>query len=141
MIQGLIDETSLQLETICAIDKTTDTTKSERAPKSRSCSISIIVYGPLELFDEIGSWFQDCGIYLQDPVGAAKQDLKYCNPHRLSVRNFQSCSRISELVLPNSNTVNIEERKKELDFLDTSSNHSELEAAPQPSAIRSLLKK
>ena len=49
----------------------------------RAATLTIIVYGPLDLFDDVGDFFQTCNMYLQDPVGCDR-NVRYCNPHRLS---------------------------------------------------------
>lgn len=49
----------------------------------RAAALTIIVYGPLDLFDDVGDFFQTCNMYLQDPVGCDR-NVRYCNPHRLS---------------------------------------------------------
>jgi SWI/SNF-related matrix-associated actin-dependent regulator of chromatin subfamily A3 len=51
-------------------------------------SASVIIYGPIDLFEDIGSFFQACGLYLQDPVGCDR-NVQYCNPHRLSAPDAQ----------------------------------------------------
>ena len=48
-----------------------------------AAALTIIVYGPLDLFDDVGDFFQTCNMYLQDPVGCDR-NVRYCNPHRLS---------------------------------------------------------
>ena len=48
-----------------------------------AAALTIIVYGPLDLFDNVGDFFQTCDMYLQDPVGCDR-NVRYCNPHRLS---------------------------------------------------------
>ena len=57
--------------------------KRSQGSSRGSYSISVIIYGPIEIYDDIGIFFQDCGLYLQDPIGC-DQNVLYCNPHRLS---------------------------------------------------------
>ena len=45
--------------------------------------LSVIIYGSLELFDDIGDFFQEKNIYLQDPK-FCDRNVEYRNPHRLS---------------------------------------------------------
>ncbi|ORY13014.1 SNF2 family N-terminal domain-domain-containing protein [Clohesyomyces aquaticus] len=45
--------------------------------------VSVIIYGPPNMFDDIGNFFQDCELYLQDPIGCDR-NVQYLNPHRLS---------------------------------------------------------
>jgi len=51
-------------------------------------SVSVIIYGPIEMFDDIGIFFQECGLYLQDPI-RCDRNVPYRNPHRLSVPEDQ----------------------------------------------------
>ncbi|KAF4437905.1 alpha-1,6-mannosyltransferase subunit [Fusarium austroafricanum] len=69
MIQGLLDEKSLDLYTSCAVNDSpiTEAQKASRSLSTIPCILDITVYGPLELFDEIGPWFEDYQVYLQDP--------------------------------------------------------------------------
>lgn len=69
MIQGLLDEKSVELYISCAIDgsQTVETQKTPRSSAPVECFLEITVYGPLELFDEIGTWFEQSEVYLQDP--------------------------------------------------------------------------
>jgi len=46
-------------------------------------SLSVIIYGPMTVYDEIGEFLQDVGMYLQDPQDCDRK-VRYRNPHRLS---------------------------------------------------------
>jgi hypothetical protein len=46
-------------------------------------SLSVIIYGPMTVYDEIGQFLQDMGMYLQDPQYCDRK-VTYRNPHRLS---------------------------------------------------------
>jgi hypothetical protein len=46
----------------------------------------MILFGPLHLFDEVGSFFEDHNLYLQDPVSCS-QNVLYRNPHKLSIES------------------------------------------------------
>jgi SWI/SNF-related matrix-associated actin-dependent regulator of chromatin subfamily A3 len=45
--------------------------------------LSVILYGPLRIFEEVGEFLDECQIYLQDPKGC-NRNVRYRNPHRLS---------------------------------------------------------
>lgn len=45
--------------------------------------MDIVVYGPSNLFDDIGDFFQDNGYYLQEPRDCDR-NVPYRNPHSLS---------------------------------------------------------
>lgn len=141
MIQGLMEESTLELQLSCSIDVTNAPSKSKKVFLQRPCSLTIIVYGPFELFKEIGGWFQEYNVYLQDPVNANKSDLKYCNPHRLSAEDMASCPMVSELVSQKPRLIGFEEIRDRPDFLDMLSSHAELPEAPQPTTIRTDLKR
>ncbi|KAF1952458.1 hypothetical protein CC80DRAFT_552277 [Byssothecium circinans] len=51
--------------------------------QSNTLLASLIIYGPLEAFDAVGTFFQDCELYLQDPIGCDR-NIPYHNPHRLT---------------------------------------------------------
>lgn len=48
-----------------------------------SVPLSVIVYGHIDIYNDIGAFFQSCDMYLQDPVGCDR-NVPYRNPHRLS---------------------------------------------------------
>lgn len=143
MIQGLLDEQSLHLHV-----EAFSSGDSERIPKGsgrvfsqRPCTLSITVYGPLELFDEIGSWFQEYEIYLQDPIQVGEIDVRYCNPHRLSFDGLESCALLSEFITHSSKPIEFAEVLSQPDLLDIMSCQANLEEAPQPTAIRTSMKR
>lgn len=143
IIHGLLDESSLQLEVFCSVDSETasNNTRAGRVLMKHHCTLSITVYGPLELFDEIGTWFQEYELYLQDPTRVGELDVRYCNPHRLSSNDLSSCVLISEFIAQNSTLFGFEEFVGQPDLLDILSSHADLEEAPQPTAIHTTLKR
>ncbi|PVH83787.1 hypothetical protein DL98DRAFT_412175, partial [Cadophora sp. DSE1049] len=46
-------------------------------------SLSVVIYGPMTIYDDIGKFLQDVGMYLQDPQNCDRK-VRYRNPHRLS---------------------------------------------------------
>ncbi|KAM0511546.1 hypothetical protein ACHAPE_009799 [Trichoderma viride] len=44
----------------------------------------MILFGPHSLFEDVGSFFEEYNLYLQDPVGCS-QNVLYRNPHKLFV--------------------------------------------------------
>lgn len=141
MIQGLLDETSLGLKVLCSLDASDTSEMSKKVILQQKCYLEITVYGPFELFDDIGSWFQDYNIYLQDPRKVERQDVKYCNPHRLSVQDIGSCLLVSEYIMSNSKLVGLEQLSDRPELLDILSSHMDLEETPQPAALKTTLKK
>ncbi|EYB23040.1 hypothetical protein FG05_30596 [Fusarium graminearum] len=60
MIQELLNETYLELHVSCITDgfRSVNAQKPPRGPSTISCSLEISVYGPLEVFEELGTWFE-----------------------------------------------------------------------------------
>ncbi|KAK3368855.1 SNF2 family N-terminal domain-containing protein [Lasiosphaeria ovina] len=71
IVQALLDEPSLRLQASCTVGSPQPqkaTAKPARlGPLSQPCELSIIVYGPRGLLDNVGEFFQYLEIYLQDP--------------------------------------------------------------------------
>lgn len=141
IIQGLLDETSLELEVSGIFDAAGPSTKVGNVFVQRQCSLAITIYGPADLFEEIGTWFQEYNVYLQDPTHAERQNARYCNPHRLSVEDLSSCPLISEFLIQNSKLVGFEEVGDHRDILDILSTHADLPETEQPSAVCTRLEK
>ncbi|KAK6335580.1 alpha-1,6-mannosyltransferase, variant 2 [Orbilia brochopaga] len=145
MLKEILSEQSLQLQAKCSFKEGNPGSKkrTKYLPLYVSCSISIILYGPADLLDEIGEFFQSYETYLQDPQGCAL-NVKYCNPHRLSCTDLASCPMTFELgqqgVLPGSFTW--EEVPQQPDFLATIFNfEGDLAEAAQPSIIQTPLER
>lgn len=138
MLQGLLEEESLVIHIVCIIGDRAPSKKRARSVTLQPCTLELSVYGPKDLFDDIGSWFQDYEIYLQDPR-ICHLEAKYCNPQRLSSDNLSASPLVSEVVT--RTLVLMPKEVPELhDFLELLSSHVDLEETPQPSAIRATLK-
>ncbi|KAI0883701.1 SNF2 family N-terminal domain-containing protein [Annulohypoxylon maeteangense] len=140
MIHGLLEEQTLELHVNCVLNTHSAKTKSFRKSKLLPCILEITVYGPLDLYDEIGSWFQEYEIYLQDPR-ICHLDVRYYNPHRLSSDNLESHTLVSEVINKNLALIPLQHVVEQTDMLDVLSNSADLEETPQPEAIRATLKK
>lgn len=138
MIQGLLDVPEISMRVTC-IAKTLTTTKKARLNVSTPCELQLTIYGHPELFDEVGRWLQDFDAYLQDP-SVCHLNVKYCNPHRLSFIDVDSCPMVLDVVKYKPGLVfqTIPERPS---LLDTISNTMDLPEALQPTAIKSTLKR
>lgn len=141
MIQGLLGDALLVLEVSCKPDSEIAIRKMDRVLKRRKCSICITIFGPMDLFGEIGSWFEEYDICLQDPDQLGVLDVKYCNPHRPFFCNLADCHLLSEQLKSNMSTTRYEEIVAQPDLLDILSSHSDLEEAAQPTAIQTILKR
>ncbi|KAI0897016.1 P-loop containing nucleoside triphosphate hydrolase protein [Annulohypoxylon nitens] len=140
MIQGLLDESSLDLHVICVLNMQPTKNKPSHNSKLSRCMLEITVYGPLDLYDEIGSWFQEYEIYLQDPR-TCHLDVKYYNPHRLSSDDLKSCPLVSELINLTSSLIPLKQITEQTDMLDVLCHSTDLEETLQPAAIRATLKR
>lgn len=139
MIQGLIDEPTVTLHVSCVIDDKPTAKKPSRKFELLPCVLDITVYGSLEIFEEIGTWFQGHEIYLQDPR-SCHMEVKYCNPQRLSAHDLDTCPLLNKVV-SNRSVYDLQDITQCPDPLDILSSHVDLEETPQPSVIRSALKR
>ena len=140
MIQGLLDESSLQLFATCAPDAVPTARKSNRIILQVPCTLDITVFGPPDLFEELGLWFQDYDVYLQDPV-LCHLDVKYFNPHKLSTDDIGSCLLVSDVVRKTSRSLQLQILADRPDLLNILSSSSDLDETDQPSVIKAVLKK
>lgn len=142
VVQGLLDETSLDLHASCAIDssQTFELQKDPRALSTVPCALEITIYGPNDLFEELGAWFDDYQIFLQDPR-ECHRDVPYCNPHRLSLQDFSSAPLLSYVIAQSSRALHLEAIPQQPDLLDDLNSHEDLEEASQPSAIKRNLRR
>lgn len=140
MIQGLLDEETIELHISCTPDGELSTRKTSRSPAQLSCVLDITLYGPWELFEQIGIWFQEYGVYLQDPR-ECHLDVKYCNPHRLSSGDLSSCLLLSQVMSHTNISSYLQDITQGPDLLDILSSNVELEETSQPRAIRAILQR
>ncbi|UKZ74482.1 hypothetical protein TrVFT333_002151 [Trichoderma virens FT-333] len=138
MIQGLLDEPTINLHTSCSPHSGLSTRKSCGSSAQVPCVLDITVYGPWELFEQLGIWFQEYGVYLQDPR-ACHMDVKYCNPHRLSSDDFDSCLLLSQVVSHTNTSSYLQDITEGPELLDMLSSNVELAETPQPKAIQATL--
>lgn len=93
----------------------------------------------MELFDEVGDFFEANDIFIQDPKGC-NREVRYCNPHRLSSLNLDGSTWTSQF----DGNVDLADMKdvttgpELLDLLDSQSNLAE---TSQPSAIATILER
>lgn len=146
VVHALLDESSLRLQARCTVGGTQPLKAAARSarfgPVSLPCEVSIIIYGPQALMDNVGEFFQEVEMYLQDPNGC-DWDVRYCNPHRLSSLNINDCPMTSELGRPGTelDQIMFQSIPGESDVLDVLDAHRDLPEAPQPALIRSFLQK
>jgi hypothetical protein len=109
--------------------------KQNSANCRKTSSASVIVYGPIDLFEDIGSFFQECGLYLQDPVGCDR-NVQYCNPHRLSAPDAQMQSTFDLGLIPGDVSV---KQLQDIDSLDQLISSKDLPEMDTPHLLRTQL--
>ncbi|KAF7522527.1 hypothetical protein G7054_g12116 [Neopestalotiopsis clavispora] len=140
MMQMLLDEEMLQLFVTCSTSKIEQSSRnSSKLSALIPCTLDIVVYGPSSLHKEIGPWFQQFDIFLQDPR-ICHLDAKYFNPHRLSA-DFNCCQLLSEVISKSAVPIQLSEISQRPDLLSILSECQDLEEAPQPAIIGSILKR
>ena len=103
-----------------------------------AAALTIIVYGPLDLFDDVGDFFQTCDMYLQDPVGCDR-NVRYCNPHRLSGLDVEAPMTLD--LDPVHQHMHISEISGKIDLLEALNAPIDLlETESPPALVTSLLR-
>lgn len=140
MMQMLLDDQTMKLFVTCS---TSRIERSSRNSLKRStpmpCTLDIVVYGPSSFHKEIGPWFEQFDIFLQDPR-ICHLDAKYFNPHRLSA-DLNCCQLLSEVISKSAVPIQFSEISQRPDLLSILSECQDLEEAPQPAIIESNLKR
>jgi len=146
IVQALLDESGLRLQAGCTVNNVQPQGSQAKAarlgPVSLPCEVSITLYGPTDLMDNVGEFFQTLDMYLQDPKGC-DWDVKYCNPHRLSSINLSDCPMTSDLSRPSTEVDQtlFQQIVGESDILEVFDVQQDLPEATQPELILPSLKK
>jgi hypothetical protein len=105
------------------------------------CELSIVIYGPFDMCEEIGDFFQKVNMYLQDPK-TCDFNVRYCNPHCLSSLDLESCPMMSEMTTIGTKfNVLFEDVTRNTEFLDMLDTCQDLPEAPQPDSLLSSMKR
>lgn len=96
--------------------------------------LDAIVYGPFNLFEDVGDFAQHCDLYLQDPVGCAC-NVPYLNPHRLS----NSGAPPMTFDLPQHRQGSAETPKNVSEFFNTLESSEAVDTTKTPDALSSQL--
>ena len=67
-------------------EKETRRSRYDRGSSLPHLRLSIIIYGPMEVFDQVGEFLTRCSVYLQSPVHCDR-NVRYRNPQSLSGRS------------------------------------------------------
>ncbi|KAI1501806.1 SNF2 family N-terminal domain-containing protein [Biscogniauxia marginata] len=145
LTEALLGESSLELEASSSVSespsKSVGRGKSQRSlASSRRFSLNIIIYGPFELFEDIGSFFQDHDIFLQDPVGC-ERNVRYCNPHRLPFLDTTLTKFTYDLAKQPAHVVEMDDVDSRPELLDILNSQEDLAEASQPQSVRTTLAK
>ncbi|KAF4498958.1 alpha-1,6-mannosyltransferase subunit [Fusarium agapanthi] len=142
LTNALVYQSELVLEINCSTldtpSKPGPQVPGKRIPGySAQCTLDIIIYGPPGLFQDVGSFFEEYDLYLQDPVNC-KRNVRYHNPHRLSVNpsDVKYTFELGNPTVPLATTIDISDNS---DLLDIIFSHQDLAEAPQPRSIRTSL--
>ncbi|RBA13266.1 hypothetical protein FPRO05_13693 [Fusarium proliferatum] len=142
LTSALFGQSELVLEINCSTldnpSKSGPQMPGKRIPGySSQCTLDIIIYGPPDLSQDVGSFFEEYDLYLQDPVNC-KQNVRYCNPHRLSVNpsDVKYTFDLGKSTAPLATTIDINDDPELLDIIFS---HQDLAEATQPRSIRTPL--
>lgn len=138
-----MNESDLRLQFICTPELGHQSTKRSRyGTMSVPCTLSLILYGPLDLGEDLGNFFQQMELYLQDPKGC-DLNTKYANPHRLSSLKLEECPMTHSLQPPALfvDQAVFQNTASDVDILDIFNAQQNLVESPQPHAILSQLKR
>jgi SWI/SNF-related matrix-associated actin-dependent regulator of chromatin subfamily A3 len=140
ILRSLSEEQSIDLQLLCTIEPNRQQALGSKANKSKlpnpSAYLSIIIYGPLDLFEDTGKFIEDCDMYLQDPRGCDR-NVKYHNPHRLSGLDPDVSMTLDLVQL----TVSREKAQSPVDLLAGLESNEFLPHTETPSALRTTLYK
>ena len=92
ILQVLRDDEDVELQVYVVLAPSQDYTRGNQAKKSfnkltpsrfRSIFLSVILYGPMEVFGAIGEFLEQCSVFLQSPLHCDR-NVPYRNPQSLS---------------------------------------------------------
>lgn len=142
LLQAILDETAIRTQATCVLDDRNNGSRKSAGllPQLIPCSLSINLYGPKELFEEIGIFFQDYDIYLQDPSDC-DLNVRYFNPHCLSSMDSSLCPMTYDLKINLLEAFEIQPTSRHSELLDALDPQEDLPEAAQPAAIRTQLER
>lgn len=143
IINALLEERTLELEaSLCIANDSLSPTSRVKPFRSmrllKPCSLGIIIYGPIDLSKDVGSFFEDYELYLQDPVGC-KRNVRYCNPHRLPPLDGAVPKFTCDLGKSLQQLIEMDDIGARPDLLESLNSQEVLPETPQPPSIRTSL--
>ncbi|EGR47680.1 uncharacterized protein TRIREDRAFT_63568, partial [Trichoderma reesei QM6a] len=139
IIAALLDEQDLELEIVCSIEASRPSKTRSALACSASCCLSVTIFGPLNILEEIGSFFEEHELYLQDPPSCSRNVL-YRNPHKLSDESG-SVVWTSGLAREHAKAAFIDSTQPRPELIDVLNTQEDLVEANQPGSIRSVMKR
>lgn len=141
MLWEIQKESSISIQIRCTFTRgvTRRSTKKTDVPCSEPhATLSAIIYGPLSLFYDVGDFFENCDICLQDPSGGCSRNVRYRNPHKLS-----GLDEDAPMTIDRQPTVSYGSYAEESGrcYLDDLNFPQDLPEAPVPAAVRTVLYK
>lgn len=109
--------------------------KNSKAKRSAS-ALSVVIYGPVEYFDDIGDFLLKCELYLQDPVGCDR-NVRYCNPQSLWSIDDEEVRMTQDIKPPP--VQDFEYFQNPADLLEDLEYEDALPESCQPSALKTQL--
>ncbi|KAK7575420.1 hypothetical protein V3481_017380 [Fusarium oxysporum f. sp. vasinfectum] len=142
LTNALLSQSEIDLEITCStleksLKSTTQIQVNRISRYPTQCCLDVIIYGPADLFQDVGSFFEEYDLYLQDPVNC-KRNVRYCNPHRLPV-DPSAVKYTFDLGNPTAQLttgIDIDDRSELFDGLFS---QPDLAEAAQPRSIRTSL--
>ncbi|KAK4163801.1 SNF2 family N-terminal domain-containing protein, partial [Cladorrhinum sp. PSN259] len=141
LLGDLLEEQGLDLESYASSIDDQPNTRARTIRfhgSSRFCRLDIILYGPLDLFDDLGTYLQERNIFLQDPVGC-ERNVRYCNPHRLPSADPSVHVLTSSLTKCAGYVSEMEFIAARPELLDILNSQEDLPEAAQPPSIKTKL--
>jgi SWI/SNF-related matrix-associated actin-dependent regulator of chromatin subfamily A3 len=135
-LRALLEDVDIELQLYCKLQSKKIPRRRNTAKAGTAAQLMIIVYGEFDRFDDIDSFCNDSGIFLQDPTNCDRA-VEYRNPHRLS-------SLDAETILTSSIPMAIassECASASVDLLKGFENGESLPEMNQPPALRTALHK
>ncbi|CAI6332927.1 unnamed protein product [Periconia digitata] len=133
----LSKERGIVLETFLSVKASApDVSKNLKRKRVGHASLSVVIYGPMRLYEDVGRFCQACDYFLQDPINASRNVL-YRNSHRISGMD-QIAPKTFEL-RPSSVVKNIEtqpEMETFDDFLSQLNAKSNVPEADDPPCLK-----
>ncbi|KAG7404212.1 Helicase-like transcription factor [Fusarium oxysporum f. sp. rapae] len=128
LTSALFGQSELVLEITCSTldnpSKPGPQMSGKRIPGySSQCTLDIIIYGSSDLSQDVGSFFEEYELYLQDPINLNPSDVKY---------TFD----LGKSTVPLATTIDINDDPELLDIIFS---HQDLAEATQPRSIRTPL--